>query len=73
MNSLTNFFDISVADAIELRQTANYNFTSNFSDGELDGFNNCKPIVYQWFNSDYRQGYLVGVAKRKGIETLSWR
>ena len=48
--------------------TYEYQFTSNFSDGICDGENNFEPIAYQWFNSDYRRGYLVGVARRMGIK-----
>ncbi len=44
------------------------NFTNDFSDGKLDGENNFEPIAYQWSNSDYRKGYLIGIAKRIGIE-----
>ena len=43
-------------------------FTNDFSDGKLDGENNFKPIAYQWSNIDYRQGYLIGMMKRIGIE-----
>jgi hypothetical protein len=68
MSSLINLLDISVTDAVELEQKINYNLTTNFSDGELDGINNFEPIAYQWFNSDYHKGYLVGIAKRIGTE-----
>ncbi|MEM8832289.1 MAG: hypothetical protein AAGE96_23560 [Cyanobacteria bacterium P01_G01_bin.19] len=44
------------------------NFTSDFTDGKLDGENNFEPIAYQWENLEYRQGYLIGMAKRIGIE-----
>ena len=63
MNASKNLLDISVAEARKLEKI-NCNFTSNFADGELDGENNFEPIAYQWFNSDYRQGYLRGMAKR---------
>ena len=52
----------------EIKVNLDYDFTSNFSDGRLDGENNFEPITYQWFNSDYRQGYLTGVARRIGVE-----
>ena len=52
----------------EIEVNLDYDFTSNFSDGKSDGENNFEPIAYQWFNSDYRQGYLAGVTKRIGIE-----
>ena len=68
MNLSIDLFDISIADAIELGQGANSDFSSNFSDGRSDGKNNFEPIAYQWFNSDYRRGYLTGVAIRIGIE-----
>jgi hypothetical protein len=67
MNTSLNLLDISVAEAKELGQKVDYKFTkftSNFSDGKSDGENNFKPIACQWFNSDYRQGYLLGIAKR---------
>ncbi len=68
MSPLTNLLNISIADVVKIEQQVDYKFTSNFSDGELDGKDNFEPIAYQWFNSDYRQGYLVGVAKRIGTE-----
>jgi hypothetical protein len=68
MDSLINMLNISIADAKELGSEVDYDFTSNFSDGELDGENNFEPVAYQWFNSDYRKGYLSGIAKRIGIE-----
>lgn len=49
-------------------QEVDYNFTNDFTDGKLDGENNFEPIAYQWSNSDYRRGYLIGMAKRMGIE-----
>ena len=52
----------------EIKVNLDYDFTSNFSDGKSDGENNFEPIVYQWFNSDYRQGYLAGIARRIGVE-----
>jgi len=52
----------------EIEINLDYDFTSNFSDGRSDGENNFEPIAYQWFNSDYRQGYLIGVARRIGVE-----
>lgn len=52
----------------EIDTIHDYQFTSNFSDGICDGENNFKPITYQWFNSDYRRGYLVGVARRMRVE-----
>lgn len=52
----------------EIEVNLDYDFTSNFSDGRSDGENNFEPIAYQWFNSDYRQGYLAGVARRIGVE-----
>jgi hypothetical protein len=70
MNSLINILNISIADAKELGQDFDYDFTSNFADGESDGENNFEPIAYQWFNSDYRKGYLMGVAKRIGMECI---
>ena len=63
MNASQNLLDISVAKARNFEEI-NCNFTSNFADGVLDGENNFEPIAYQWFNSDYRQGYLRGMAKR---------
>ncbi len=68
MSPLTKLLDISIAEIVEFEQQVDYKFTCNFSDGELDGVNNFEPIAYQWFNSDYRQGYLVGVAKRISTE-----
>lgn len=68
MNFLLNLLNISVADVKEFEPEVDYEFTSNFSDGKSDGENNFEPIAYQWFNSDYRAGYLLGVAKRIGIE-----
>jgi hypothetical protein len=68
MSPLTKLLDISIAEAVELEQQVDYKFTCNFSDGELDGVSNFEPIAYQWFNSDYRKGYLVGVAKRISTE-----
>jgi hypothetical protein len=68
MDSLIDMLNISIADVKELGQEVDYDFTSNFSDGESDGENNFEPIAYQWFNSDYRKGYLSGIAKRIGIE-----
>jgi hypothetical protein len=71
MNSLINILNISIADAKELGQEFDYDyFTSNFADGESDGENNFEPVAYQWFNSDYRKGYLMGVAKRIGMECI---
>lgn len=52
----------------EIKVHLDYDFTSNFADGKSDGENNFEPIAYQWFNSDYRQGYWAGVAKRIGME-----
>jgi hypothetical protein len=68
MDSLINMLNISIADAKEFGAEVDYDFTSNFSDGESDGENNFEPVAYQWFNSDYRKGYLSGIAKRIGIE-----
>ncbi|MGF1591161.1 MAG: hypothetical protein ACFCU7_18310 [Pleurocapsa sp.] len=68
MNSLTNLLSISMADARELGKQVDYDFSSNFSDGKSDGENNFEPIAYQWLNSDYRKGYLIGLARRIGIE-----
>jgi hypothetical protein len=68
MNRLRNPLNMSIAEAKELGQKVEYQFTSNFSDGKSDGENNFEPVAYQWFNSDYRQGYLLGIAKRIGIE-----
>ena len=68
MNSLLDLSDISIAEVGELTPESSYDFTSNFSDGQSDGENNFEPIVYQWFNADYRRGYIVGVAKRIGME-----
>jgi hypothetical protein len=68
MDSLINMLNISIADAKELGSEVDYEFTNNFSDGESDGENNFEPVAYQWFNSDYRKGYLSGIAKRIGIE-----
>ncbi len=68
MNSLTNLLDISMADAREFGEKVDYDFTSNFSDGKSDGENNFEPIAYQWFNADYRKGYLIGLARRIGLE-----
>ena len=48
----------------ESKREIKYEFASNFSDGKSDGENNFEPIAHQWFNSDYRQGYLIGMAKR---------
>jgi hypothetical protein len=62
--------NISIADARELGSEVDYDLTSNFSDGELDGENNFEPVTYQWFNSDYRKGYLSGIAKRIGIDGI---
>ena len=45
------------------------NLTDDFSDGKLDGENNFEPVAYQWSNLDYRKGYLIGMAKRMGIES----
>ncbi len=44
------------------------NFTSDFTDGKLDGENNFEPIAYQWESLEYRQGYLIGMATRLGIK-----
>ena len=63
MNSLTNLVDISVAEVKKL-ESIDCCFTSNFADGKSDGENNFEPILYQWYNSDYRRGYLLGMAKR---------
>ena len=63
MNSSTNFLDISVAEVKQF-ESINCYFTSNFADGKSDGENNFEPIVYQWYNSDYRRGYLLGMTKR---------
>ena len=63
-----NLFNISLAEIQKIVQDTECHFTSNFSDGFSDGENNFEPILDQWFNSDYRQGYLVGLAKRIGIE-----
>lgn len=71
MDSLIDMLNISIADAKEFGQQVDYDFTSNFADGESDGENNFEPIAYQWFNSDYRKGYLSGIAKRIGIECTS--
>lgn len=68
MNLFTESFDLSVAEVKEIGREFEHNFTSNFADGESDGRNNFEPIAYQWFNSDYRRGYLAGVARRVGIE-----
>lgn len=68
MNTLLGSFDISVAQVRESRQEGNYDFTSNFFDGQSDAENNFEPITYQWLNSDYRKGYVLGMAKRIGIE-----
>lgn len=73
MNSLINILNTSIADARELGQEFDYDFTSNFADGESDGENNFEPVAYQWFNSDYREGYLMGVAKRIGMECIEER
>lgn len=51
-----------------IKVNLDYEFTSNFADGKSDGENNFELIAYQWFNSDYRQGYLAGVARRISIE-----
>lgn len=80
MNSLTNPLNVLVVDIEELEQIQHSlspkcdseisaqkvdgNFTNDFSDGKLDGENNFEPIAYQWLNSDYRKGYLLGMAKR---------
>ncbi|MEO0014220.1 MAG: hypothetical protein RLZZ535_2609 [Cyanobacteriota bacterium] len=71
MDSLIDMLNISIADAKEIGQEFDYDFTSNFSDGESDGENNFEPIAYQWFNSDYRKGYLSGIAKRIGMKDVS--
>jgi hypothetical protein len=82
MNSLTNPLDVLVVGVKEqiqhslslLKDTGisaqkiDCNFTNDFSDGKLDGENNFEPIAYQWLNSNYRKGYLIGMAKRIGIE-----
>ncbi len=68
MKSLANSLDISIAQAVEISNEINHNYTSNFADGLLDGENNFQPVVYQWFNSDYRRGYLIGLAKRISID-----
>lgn len=71
MTSLANVLNISVAEAREISSEKDYDLTSNFSDGQLDGENNFEPVLYQWFNSDYRRGYLIGVAKRIRVEDAS--
>ena len=63
MNSSTNLLNISVAKVKQL-ESIECHFTSNFADGKSDGENNFEPILYQWYNSDYRLGYLLGMAKR---------
>ena len=68
MNTLLGSFDISVTQVTESKQEESYEFTSNFFDGQSDAENNFEPVTYQWLNSDYRQGYLLGMAKRIGIE-----
>jgi hypothetical protein len=66
-SQITTSFDDGFLSC-EIDTIDDYQFTSNFSDGICDGENNFKPITYQWFNSDYRRGYLVGVARRMGIK-----
>jgi hypothetical protein len=66
-SQITTSFDDGFLSC-EIDTIYDYQFTSNFSDGICDGENNFKPITYQWFNSDYRRGYLVGVARRMGIK-----
>ena len=63
MNSSTNLVGISVAKVKKFEPIDCY-FTSNFADGKSDGENNFEPILYQWYNSDYRRGYLLGMSKR---------
>lgn len=63
-----DLLNISLAEITRFLQETECSFTSNFSDGFSDGENNFEPIVYQWFNSDYRQGYLLAIAKRIGVE-----
>ena len=71
MNMPIEPLNILVADVEELRQKSNHDFASNFFDGQSDAENNFEPVTYQWFDSDYRKGYLLGMAKRIGIEWAS--
>ena len=68
MTSLASSLNISIAEAREISRETDCVFTSNFADGQLDGENNFKPVLYQWFNSDYRRGYLIGIAKRISVK-----
>ncbi|MGD1920846.1 MAG: hypothetical protein ACFCAD_19365 [Pleurocapsa sp.] len=56
------------SDSGILAQEIDNNFTDDFTDGKLDGENNFEPIAYQWSSPEYRKGYLIGMAKRIGIE-----
>lgn len=68
MNSLIQLPHISDTNTKKVELEVNYDLTTDFTDGKLDGENNFEPIAYQWSNSEYRQGYLIGVAIRLGIE-----
>ena len=37
---------------------------TSFSDGKYDGELNIEPEPYQWFDPNYRKGYLAGVTNR---------
>ena len=40
------------------------NSRTTFVDGEYDGYLDLEPEPYQWLSSNYRSGYLSGVAQR---------